>query len=323
MERGFALTLKDIYETFVREGIKADLRKPRQIQKRLLDKKREYQKLNPATRKFFDKECLTNPYADLRLLNGDPKREVKRILVGIDIDVGELLMAEQLDQRGEGFDLVLAHHPKGIALAGLYDVMNLQTDLLVNLGIKEKIAKDLMGKRIHEVARSLHSANHNRVVDAAKLLNVPLMCCHTPADNHVARYLQRLVDTKKPKTLKNIIDLLMKEPEYRFSAAHKAGPEILIGNAKDKAGKVFVDMTGGTEGSKDVFARLSQAGIQTLLGMHYSQAHFRRIKSEYIHVVNAGHIASDNLGMNLILDRLAKKGKFEVVPCSGFRRMKR
>jgi hypothetical protein len=82
-------------------------------------------------------------------------------------------------------------------------------------------------------------------------------------------------------------------------------------------------MTGGTEGSKDVFARLSQLGLQTLLGMHYSQAHFDKIKTEYIHVVNAGHIASDNLGMNLILDRLEKKGTFDIVACSGFRRIKR
>jgi len=304
------LKLKDIYEIFIREGIKTDLRKPKQVQEYLLGKRKEYRQLNPAVRKFFDRECLKNPYADLRMLHGDPKREIKRILVGIDIDVAELLMAEALAQRGEGFDLVLAHHPKGIALAGLHDVMNLQTDLLVNLGIKEKIAKDLMGKRIGEVGRSLHSANHNRVVDAAKLLNIPLMCCHTPADNHVARYLQKLVDAKKPTTLKQIVDLLMKEPEYQYGAAQKAGPEILIGNAKDKAGRVFVDMTGGTEGSKDVFARLSQLGIQTLLGMHYSQAHFQKIKSEHINVVNAGHIASDNLGMNLIIDKLQRKGVF-------------
>ena len=317
------MKLKDIYEVFTREGIKADLRSPKQVQRYLADKKKEYRKLNSTSRKFFDKECLKNPYADLRILNGNPDQEVTRILVGIDIDVSELLLADQLAQRGKGFDLVLAHHPKGIALAGLCDVMSLQTDLLANLGIKSEIAKDLMNKRIGEVARSLHSSNHNRVVDAAKLLNISLMCCHTPADNHVAGFLQKLVNVKKPTTLKQVVDLLMKEPEYQYAASQKAGPEILIGKVKDKAGRIFVDMTGGTEGSKEVFSRLSQLGIQTLLGMHYSQAHFEKIKAEHIGVVNAGHIASDNLGMNLILDRLSKKGKFEIVECSGFRRVKR
>ena len=317
------MKLKHIYEIFIREGIKSDPRKPEQIRKTLQDKLKEYRKQRTAARKFFDSERFRNPYADLRILNGDPQLEVKRMLVGIDIDVGELVMADRMAQKGEGFDLVLAHHPKGIALAGLDDVMRLQTDLLVNLGINESIANDLMGKRIQEVARNLHSANHARVVDAANLLNIPLMCCHTPADNHVARYLQKLVDSQKPKTLGQIVQLLMQEPEYRSAAALQAGPQVLIGKAKSKAGKVLVDMTGGTEGSKDVFARLSQLGVQTLLGMHYSQEHFRRIKSEHINVVNAGHIASDNLGMNLILDRLTKKEDIEIVCCSGFRRFKR
>ena len=317
------MTLKDIYEIFIQAGVKADLRGSKRVLKYLLEKKKQYKKLDPALRKFFDKECLKNPYADSRILHGDPKKQVKRILVGIDIDVGELLLADQLAQRGQGFDLVLSHHPKGVALAGLYDVMHLQTDLLVDLGIKERIACDLMGKRIDEVARSVHSSNHDRAVDAAKLLNIPLMCCHTPADNHVARYLQKLVDTKKPNTLKQLFNLLMREPEYQYAAAQKAGPKIIIGKANDKAGRIFVDMTGGTEGSKEVFSRLSQLGIQTLLGMHYSQVAFQKIKTEHISVVNAGHIASDNLGMNLILDRLAKKGKFEIVACSGFRRVKR
>ncbi|OGX38895.1 MAG: NGG1p interacting factor NIF3 [Omnitrophica WOR_2 bacterium RIFCSPHIGHO2_02_FULL_52_10] len=317
------MKLKHIYECFIREGIWADPRTPQQIRKALQEKRREYRKRKAAARKFFDSEKLKNPYADLRILHGDPQVDVKRMLVGIDIDVGELVMADRMAQKGEGFDLVLAHHPKGIALAGLDDVMRLQTDLLVNLGIKKSIAGDLMGKRIQEVARNLHSVNHARVVDAAKLLDIPLMCCHTPADNHVARYLQKLVDAQKPKTLEQIVRLLMKEPEYRYAAALQAGPQILIGKAKNEAGKVFVDMTGGTEGSKDVFARLSQLGVRTLLGMHYSQEHFRRIKSEHINVVNAGHIASDNLGMNLILDRLTKKADIEIVCCSGFRRFRR
>lgn len=317
------MTIQDVYELLIREGIRADLRKPAQIRRYFLDKKKEYQRSLRVTRKFFDKECFHNPYADLRLLHGDPKRQVKRIMVGIDIGIGELLLADRMAQRGDGIDLILAHHPKGKALAGLHDVMGLQTDLLSNLGIKENIAKAAMEKRIKEVARSIHSANHDRDVDAARLLDLPLMCCHTPADNHVARYLQKMVDINNPKTLQQVVELLLKEPEYQFGAALRAGPEILIGKDKDKAGRIFVDMTGGTEGAKDIFGRLSQTGIDTLLGMHYSQDHFHRIKEEHIRVVNAGHIASDNLGMNLILDRLARRSKIDIVACSGFRRVER
>jgi putative NIF3 family GTP cyclohydrolase 1 type 2 len=57
--------------------------------------------------------------------------------------------------------------------------------------------------------------------------------------------------------------------------------------------------------------------------MHLSENHYEKIKAEHINVVNAGHMASDNLGMNLLLDKLEKKADIEIIPCSGFRRVKR
>jgi len=63
---------------------------------------------------------------------------------------------------------------------------------------------------------------------------------------------------------------------------------------------------------KDIYGVFIREGIKTDLR-----------KPKQVRTVNAGHMVSDNLGMNLILDRLVKKGKFEIVPCSGFRRVKR
>jgi putative NIF3 family GTP cyclohydrolase 1 type 2 len=315
------LKLKDIYQLFVNEGIKTDLRNKKQLGAYLLQRRKAYQV--SRYKKFFDREDLTNPFSDTRILYGAPQKEIKRILVGIDMEVGEILLADRLREMGCEIDLVLAHHPEGIALAALDEVMHLQTDVLENLGLRPEIAKDLMEKRIKEVSRKLHGHNHTRIVDAAKLMGIPFMCCHTPSDNHVAQYLQKLMDRKKPKTLKAIVDLLMQEPEYQDAVINKAGPQILIGKPETKAGRIIVDMTGGTEGSKDVFARLSQLGVNTLLGMHLSEQHYLKIKSEHMHVIIAGHIASDNLGMNLLLDKLERKSDIEVIECSGFRRVKR
>lgn len=317
------MKLSDIYEFLVREGIKADPRTKVQIDQYFANKKKEYRSTNLKQRKFFDKDSFVNPYADTRILHGNPDREISRMLVGIDIDTAEVLLADQLSYRGDEIDLILAHHPEGHALAGLYDVMHMQTDFLKNSGIEENIAKKLMQSRIDEVTRKLHSANHTRSVDTAKLLDIPMMCCHTPADNHVTTYLQKLMDLRKPKTLKHVVDLLMKEPEYVDATFNKAGPCILIGKENAKAGRIYVDMTGGTEGSSKIFGRMSQLGIDTLLGMHYSEDHYKNIRSEHINVVNAGHMASDNLGMNLLLDKLVKKDKVEIIECSGFRRFKR
>jgi len=317
------LKLKDIYAFFIKEGIKSDLRTNKQIEARLQEKKKEYRKLPQGLKKYFDKESFKNPYSDTRILFGDPDVDVNSVMIGIDIGVEEVLLADQLSKNGNKIDLVISHHPEGHAYAGLYDVMHLQADILCNIGIDKDIAESFMEKRIGEVERKIHGANHEKAVDAARLLGVPLMSCHTPADNHVANYLQKLMDKNKPATLKNVIDLLLKEPEYREAFLNKSGPKIFSGKEKNKAGRVFVDMTGGTQGSSEIYGRMSQLGIKTTLCMHVSEASRKKMKNDHIDVVVAGHIASDNLGINLLLDKLNKKTKLRIYECSGFRRVKR
>lgn len=201
--------------------------------------------------------------------------------------------------------------------------MGMQADILKRAGIPYDVGKDLLKERIAEVARGISAVNHMRSVDVARLLDIPYMCAHTPADNHVTEYLQKYLDGRRPKTLKNLIDILEAIPEYSTAAKKNAGPFIMIGEEKDKAGKIVVEMTGGTEGSQRVFPRLSQAGVKTIVGMHFSEKHFKSAQKEHINIVIAGHISSDNLGLNLLLDSLCKKDDFEIISCSGFVRVKR
>jgi len=163
--------------------------------------------------------------------------------------------------------------------------------------------------------------NHNRAVDVAGLLNIPFMSCHTPSDNCVATYLQNLFDEKKPRFLGDIVDILLDISEYDYAAKIGNGPHILIGSKDKKAGKIFVDMTGGTEGSTEVFEKLAVAGVSTIVAMHLSEEHYKNAQKYYINVVIAGHIASDTLGLNLMLDAVEQKfGRLQITAVSGFKR---
>jgi len=317
------MTLKAIYDFLVKEGMNADPRGKEAVNKSLLRIKKYYQRLDKKEQGEFDRERLANPYSDTRILFGQPEQKVKAILVGVDIDPGELLLADRLNQKGREIDLVMSHHPQGVALAGLDEVMDIHAEIFKNLGVPISAAESLMAERIAEVKRKLMPTNHMRAVDVARLLKLAFMCCHTAADNHVASYLQRLMDKERPDILGDVLDILKALPEYRHAVQEKAGPRIIAGDAKRQAGKLFVDMTGGTEGSKDIFQRLTQAGIGTILAMHLSEEHFRKVKAEHINVIIAGHIASDNLGLNLLLDKLEKREKFNIIECSGFKRVKR
>lgn len=321
------MKLKDLYTFIIQKGIEVDPRGKEEVGKDLNRKKEGYESLKPDDPEAlaFDKESLTNPYPDTRILNGNPDKDIRNILVGIDIEVGEILLAERLLSRGEKIDLVISHHPEGRAYANLYEVMHMQADILNKFGVPINVAEDLLGQRIKEVERKLMPVNHTRAVDAARLLGISFMCVHTPSDNFVATYLQRLFDEKRPDTLKDVLNILIEIPEYQEALKETAGPKIILGSKEKRAGKIFVDMTGGTEGSKDLFERISQAGVGTIVAMHLSEDHRKEAEKHHINVVIAGHISSDNLGMNLLLDEVEKaepKG-LGVICCSGFKRFKR
>ncbi|MCQ9207701.1 MAG: NGG1p interacting factor NIF3 [Omnitrophica bacterium] len=317
------MTLQEIYEFVVKRGLTRDPRTKKELEEEKKRIRLEYSRLKKEDRVCFDKELLIHPYADTRILNGNRKTKINTIMVGIDIGGEELLAAYLLNEKGAGIDLALSHHPSGRGLANLSRVMHIHTDVLVHLGIDKKIAHSLMKERIGEVERRLLPANHERSTDMARLLGMPFMCVHTPADNHVAHFLQCLFDRKKPKKIKNVLEMLKTIPEYKDGACKGAGPQLIAGKEDKKPGKIFVDMTGGTEGSKKIFARLSQAGVSTIVAMHLGEEHFKIAKMEFMNVIIAGHIASDNLGMNLVLDELRKKHTFNIIPCSGFVRVKR
>jgi len=317
------MKLNEFYNFVVKAGMRQDPRSAKKISAYLKEQKSAYNKLSSSEKKYFDKEKLTNPYADTRILYGNLSARVKRILVGVDIDVAELLLADRIS-KNKHIDCALSHHPQGYAYASFYEVMNVQADMLIDIGISPDVAKDLVEKRKKEVERKVHAANHQRAVDAAGLLNIPFMCAHTVADNFVANYLKRLFNKSKPKLLKDVLKILNSIPEYKIASSQGAGPKIILGDIKKRAGKIALEMTGGTEGPKNIFGRLSQAGVSTIVCMHLSEEHFRKLTDEHINVVVAGHISSDNLGMNLLLDKVEKRfGKLDIIPCSGFRRIKR
>lgn len=320
------MKLKKIYDLIIEEGINSDPRDKESVKDQLKARRRFYESLPLKEKEFFDKEKLTNPYDDTRLIHGDPDTDVKGLLVGIDIDTSELLLMDRLNtakDRRKKIDAALSHHPQGAAYAHFYDVMEMQADIYHAAGIPINITETMVEERKNEVKRRVHAANHQRAADAARLLGIPFLCAHTPADNHASSYLERLIEKGRPQTLQEILHMLLGITEYQYAAKGNNPPCLLFGKPSNRCGKIFVDMTGGTEGPKDIVDNLLQAGVGTILGMHFSEEHYKKLQGKNIHCVVAGHIASDNLGINLLLDKLEKRQKLNILACSGFKRISR
>ena len=312
------MTTKQIYELAVAMGRKADLRGAAKVKKYLARTGKKFEKMDKATKDEFDPEKLTNPYSDTRILVDNGRQAVKKVMAGIDIGGSELILAQKM-----GYDLVISHHPKGKALADLHSVMDLQAEVLAGYGVPINIAESVLKPRISEVSRSVSPANHNRTVDIARLLKLDYLCTHTIADNLGAGYLHRSVVKKRPETVGDLIDLLKAIPEFAAAAKLNAGPILFTGQPDNHCGKVAIsEFTGGTSGAKEIYEKMAQAGIGTIIGMHMSEERRKEAEKYHINVVIAGHMASDSLGMNLFLDALEKKG-VAVLPISGLIRIKR
>ncbi len=316
------MKFKELYDNCVKIGIANDPRGDEIVSANLEEQNEKYGALKEDRKEFYDIERLSNPYTDCRMLYGDPEKEINNVLVGIDIDVAELVMAKQLINSGTAIDAVIAHHPCGGAGDRIAEVMWLQADTLKDAGIPINVAEGILGPRIKQVERAMWATNHNRVRDAARLLDIPLMCVHTPADNCVSGFLDGLFKAESPRKIKDVIKILEGIEEYRIAMKDGNGPKVWVGSENKRTGKIMVDMTGGTSGSDKIYEKLSANGVGTIVGMHIPEDHRKEAEKHHISVVIAGHISSDNIGMNLLFDNLAERGcKLEFLEISGFRRV--
>ncbi|MGA2361880.1 MAG: NGG1p interacting factor NIF3 [Candidatus Aminicenantales bacterium] len=318
------MKLESLYRKAVAVGIANDPRGPAELRRILDDERTRSKSLKDDERESWEEDRLFNPYTDTRILAGDPATEVKKVIVGIDMDAGEILIAYTLNRdRAEKIDLVIAHHPQGVALAQLPGVMHLQSDMLAAFGVNISVAEQLMDKRIGEVERRVLPVNHNRAVDAARLLGLPMMCVHTPADNCVNTYLTALFDKEKPARLKDAVDALKRIPEYGKAVRRMAGPKIVSGSENARCGRICLEMTGGTEGAKTIYEQYAVSGVSTIVGMHISEEALENAKKAHLNVIIAGHVSSDTLGLNLLFDEVEADGRLEFVSASGFERIRK
>jgi len=237
------MTLKQLYDKSLELAIERGPRVKKDVEQQLKELREEHKKMDEKKKQYFDEESLTNPFLDSRIEFGDPKTPLKRILVGIDISVGEILVANELTKSGKKIDAVIAHHPEGRALIDLTQVMDLQEDIAMMEGVPVNVVEKLIRTRIGDLNRGLHAHNHYQVPNAAKLLNIPFACFHTFADNNVYWFIQKYITAKKPRKMKDVIEALMDLPEYQMAKKMGNGPRIFVGDENARVGKISRNAT--------------------------------------------------------------------------------
>lgn len=316
------MTLQEIYDLGIQMAIAADPRGEEGVKKLLSRLKKEYADLPGKKKKFFDKESLSNPYSDSRILFGSPKLQIKTAMAGIDADASEILLADRLNQKGEKIDLVISHHPSGHALASLHEVMDVQVDMFAEVGVPVNVAHALFEERMGHVKRRFSPLNHSQAVDSARLLDIPLMSLHTAWDNLGHNFMEKYLAKKEFDTVSEVLEYVKEIPEFQESTRGKAGPFIVSGSEKSRVGKIVVGFTGGTSPSKELYQEMAKAGVGTIVEMHVPEDAVQELRKLHINVIDTGHMAADSIGANIFLDELEKTG-IKIIPCSGLIRVKR
>lgn len=203
--------------------------------------------------------------------------------------------------------------------------MEIHREALIAEGVSVNVAERVVEEREGEIKRAFHGSNYNRAVDAAKLLNISFLNLHTPADNLANRAMKEFIERGNYKTIKEFIEGASEIEEYKEAEKSGVKPRVVSGSDNNRIGKVFVKFNGGTSGNKKIFKYLEGAGVSTFICMHLPEPHIEEAKKYNINVIVMPHIASDSLGMNLLIDEILLKGKeeLEIISGAGFVRVDR
>ncbi len=319
------MKLKKLFERAVQIGIDADPRGRKAIEKMLKKQLEKAKKLEGNEKDLFDHERTWNPFADSRIINGTGEEDVQRLMVGIDIEAQEILLADRLRERGEKIDCIFIHHPEGRALADLEKVMPLQVDILGQVGVPVNHSEAQLRPRMDRIWRSIHADNLFRTERTAELLGIPAVGCHTITDNLVWKFIEKTICKPQHDDLQSILNALLEIPEYKYYAKKGNPPIIVNGNERGRPGKVVAtEFTGGTNGPEEFLESQSRAGIGTILSMHVTEKTLEEARKHHVNMIQCSHMASDSIGVNLLLDLLSKEEKkLNVLEVSGFVRVKR
>jgi putative NIF3 family GTP cyclohydrolase 1 type 2 len=241
-----------------------------------------------------------------------PGEGIETALVGIDLESPEIQLANH-----EGYDLALAHHPVGEgARLDFTGVLDRQIEFMTAHGVPESEAKEAIADLRENVSLGAHSSNYRHDPSVAELLEQPFMNIHLAPDEIGRRRFVEVVDEMDEEaTVGEFVDSLEEIPELNEAATEV---EVRVGNEENDLGEVAVHHAAGTNGGADVGRAYFENGVDTVLYIHVGAGDARELREEFSekNLVVTGHIASDAIGLNVLMNALEEQG-VSCTPISG------
>lgn len=233
---------------------------------------------------------------------------ITNVLAGIDMGTAELALARQL-----GYDCVFRHHNLTPAMGKLgYLVAEDHYKKMVKNGVPVNVAQKLVEHRKRSTEIMFHANNFDGAPSVARLLNMPFLGIHTPADllgeRAVEAKVAEVMAEKENPTVQDLMDRILTIREFK-EAPEGQKPAIWVGSPESYSGKVLVEFSGGLSAELDEVKAYIDAGIGTFVCMHMEGDIVKALQEDNrCNVIVTGHMASDSVGMNRIMDEWEKYG---------------
>ncbi|WP_122088402.1 Nif3-like dinuclear metal center hexameric protein [Halalkalicoccus subterraneus] len=233
-----------------------------------------------------------------------PGEDIESALVGIDLESPEIQLAER-----EGYDLALAHHPVGeSARLDFSAVLSRQIEFMTAHGVPESEAEAAVSDLRENVEFGAHSSNYRHDPSVAELLDQPYVNIHlAPDEIGRRRFVEVAEGMDEGSSVGEFVDELEKIPELDEAATDV---EVRVGGEENDLGEVAVHHAAGTNGGADVAWAYFENGVDTVLYIHVGAGDARELREEFEGntLVVTGHIASDAIGLNALIDALEERG---------------
>ncbi|MFP4344160.1 MAG: hypothetical protein ACLFU8_05660 [Anaerolineales bacterium] len=233
-----------------------------------------------------------------------PGEGIERLLFGLDIGAGELLMARQL-----GYDAVIAHHPVGVTYRA-WQVFERHVDLLVDAGVPVEAARAAVAPKLETLRLGGIVRNYEQVPQAARLLGMPFLNIHAPLDELGRRKMQAAVDARlvadAEPSLGDVARTLSELPAARRALTEV---QVLLGDADAPAGRVVVAHGALTNGGYEVARAYFDHGIDTVVYIHITAGDLVRLQAhDGGQLLVTGHLTGDAVGIAPYVEALRRRG---------------
>lgn len=236
-----------------------------------------------------------------------PGRDIRRLLVALDVGVGELLLARELS-----CDAVLAHHPAGgRSILRFPEVLARHVELMVEYGVKAQAAKAAIQPLIGRAVLRAHAANYDQVPAAARLLGLPFLNLHLPLDEIGRRVMVEAIEAYRTSlerecTVEDILEALRSIPELAEAPTSLMVP---VGAVDRPVGRIAVVHGAGTNGGALVAQAYFDHGVDTVVYLHLAPEEAERLRIQANGtVIVVGHVAGDRIGIARYLTELERRG---------------